>query len=392
MNILSKWARREEYVAGAVALLLITTACSGGSVKADSGSGKASDNIKLGYLLSLTGVGAQFGNQAQRGADIAVDQANKAGKVHVSVTVQDDQSTATAGVSALNQLINTQGIKAVLGPAVSIVGVPVAPIANRHKVVLLSPWVSAPAFTSEGGYTLRDHPLITELEGDLGKYASTTLGYKKVSVLYNQTPDATAAAEAFKKAFTGSGGNIVDNEVVEPGVTDFRSQLTKIAGHETDALYVFLTAGNDVGLAFKQARSLGIKAHLLAPNVVWSPDFIKSAGSAGEGTTFIAEAFDATSTDPATQQFVKEFNAKYHEEPDIVAANSYDAVNLLLEAIQKVGYDGTAIRDWLHSVEGYQGIGGKISFTSTGNVKGKSLSVMTVKDGKFVKIDTVQAG
>lgn len=360
------------------------------TASAAQSAGAAVTNIKLGLVLTLTGTGSQFGTAAQKGAGLAVEQLNKAGKVHVDTVVQDDQGTATSAVSAVKQLIETQGIKAIVGTSGSVAGVPSAPIANSNKVVMLSPWVSAPSFTSDGGYTLRTHLIITTLENQMGKYASTKLGVKHIAVMYANTVDAQAAAGAFQAAFKAGGGDIVDTEVVPPGTTDLHSQLAKIAGHHPDSLYVFLINGTDMANAFKQAQSVGLKVRFFGPNTVNTPDFIKAAGSAAEGTTFAVPGFDINSDTPAVKDFVTAFTAKYGSAPDIVAANAYDDTNLLVQAIQAVGYDGTAIRTWLHGVKDYPGVSGTFSFDARGDVVGKSIEIMTVKDGKFVPLDTFQ--
>jgi branched-chain amino acid transport system substrate-binding protein len=406
MSIRSRSGHGPRSLLVAMAMLAAATACSSSqSSPKDSApstdsnttasaaaatNSAAATKIKLGLVFTLTGTGSQFGIASQRGADLAVEQINSAGKVHVDTVIQDDQGVATSAVSAVKQLIETQGIKAIVGTSGSVAGVPAAPIANSNKVVMLSPWVSAPSFTSDGGYTLRTHLIITTLERQMGKYASTKLGMKHVAVMYANTVDAQAAAGAFQDAFKAGGGDVVDTEVVPPGTTDLHSQLAKIAGHHPDSLYVFLINGTDMANAFKQAQSLGLKVHFFGPNTVNTPDFLKAAGSAAEGTTFAVPGFDINSDVPAVKDFVTAFTAKYGSAPDIVAANAYDDTNLLVKAIQAVGYDGTAIRTWLHAVKDYPGVSGTFSFDARGDVVGKSIEIMTVKDGKFTPLETFQ--
>ncbi len=63
-------------------------------------------------------------------------------------------------------------------------------------------------------------------------------------------------------------------------------------------------------------------------------------------------------------------------------AASYDVVNILVQAVEKVGYDSVKIRDYLYNLSEYDGLLGKYSFDLNGDVVGLRLVLKQVKNGK----------
>ncbi|NMB96634.1 MAG: ABC transporter substrate-binding protein, partial [Clostridiaceae bacterium] len=94
--------------------------------------------------------------------------------------------------------------------------------------------------------------------------------------------------------------------------------------------------------------------------------------------------FKLNSTDERVKDFVQSFKIKYAEDPDVWAAQGYDTLKILAHAIERAvstaSYDIAAslnqIRDW-------EGVTGKLSFSETGEIQGKTISKKIVRNGKF---------
>ena len=107
-----------------------------------------------------------------------------------------------------------------------------------------------------------------------------------------------------------------------------------------------------------------------------------------EGTYFSTH-FSPEQKSPAVENFVKKFQAKYHELPDAMAALGYDSAMVLMEAMKRAGAtDGPKVRDAIAATRDYPGITGNITLDEHRNAT-KAAVILTVKDGKFKYLETV---
>ncbi|MDN5343983.1 MAG: branched-chain amino acid transport system substrate-binding protein, partial [Clostridia bacterium] len=141
--------------------------------------------------------------------------------------------------------------------------------------------------------------------------------------------------------------------------------------------------------AAKQARDLGIKARLLGVVAFAYNDFIKLGGSAVEGT-IACTTFFPSNPDPKVQAFVKKYKEKYNEEPDHAAAHTYDALQLLIQAIKNgqldskdLAADRQKIRDELLKVNNYQGVSAPITYGPNDHDGYQELMLIEVKNGEW---------
>ncbi|MBW8302181.1 MAG: ABC transporter substrate-binding protein, partial [Hydrogenophaga sp.] len=92
--------------------------------------------IVIGLIAPLTGPVAAYGEQVKHGAEVAVDQINKAGGINgetVVLKMADDAGEPKQGVSAANQLVG-EGVRFVVGPVTSGVALTAAPgLAGKRR-------------------------------------------------------------------------------------------------------------------------------------------------------------------------------------------------------------------------------------------------------------------
>jgi branched-chain amino acid transport system substrate-binding protein len=177
---------------------------------------------------------------------------------------------------------------------------------------------------------------------------------------------------------------VVASEAYAQGATDFRAQLSKIKALSPDALYLPGYYKELAGI-LKQARQLGLKTKILSVNSFYDPKLLQIAGDSAEGAIFTYPMYDPKSKDAVTRKFVDAFKEKYGKEPDIFAAQGYDALNLVALAVNKGGFTAEAIRQVLSEVKDHPGVGGPITFALNGDVI-KPLRLMIVRQGKFVSL------
>lgn len=195
-------------------------------------------------------------------------------------------------------------------------------------------------------------------------------------------------AKAFKEQFTALGGKIVSEEGYVEKDKEFKATLTKIKAKNPDVIFV---PGyyNEVGLIVKQGRDLGITVPFLGGDGWGSPQLVQVAGAKALNNTFYCNHFSASSSDPAVQQFVKDYKAAYGVEPDGFAALGYDAAMLMIDAIKRAGSaDPVKVTKALAESKDVKGVAGNITMDKNHNPV-KSAVIIELVNGKEVVKTTI---
>jgi ABC-type branched-subunit amino acid transport system substrate-binding protein len=163
--------------------------------------------IKVGAILILTGANAEYGVQAQRGAQLAVDDINQAGGVGgrpLSIIWEDETAgKAERAVSAYRKLVHVDGVKFILGPSFQDGLLAIAPLAKTDGIALVTP--STP---SQGLPQVFGTWIDPSIEADhIAQHIRKTS--KTVSVLAAQQSWELMVADAFKSKFRELGGEVV---------------------------------------------------------------------------------------------------------------------------------------------------------------------------------------
>ena len=128
------------------------------------------------------------------------------------------------------------------------------------------------------------------------------------------------------------------------------------------------SSGPMQGLLIQQAKELGLDVKLIGSFGTENAILLRDYGNISNGLTY-SYSYDSESDEDGVKAFVDAYENRYGEIPDLVAANSYDALKILSIAINNVGENSTNIKTHLLSVKDYEGAGGKFSFDENGDVK-----------------------
>jgi len=351
---------------------------------------KNSKEIKIGGVAPVTGEAATFGASTKNGFDMAIAEWNAKGGVlgkQVKLAFADDKGDPAEAATVYTKLIEQDKAAAIVGTVMSKCSLAGAPICQNAKIPMISTSSTNPKVTTVGDYIYRVC-FIDPFQGTVGaKFAFEDLKAKKAACLFDVGNDYTKGlSEFFKAKFTALGGEVVGYEGHATGTTDFKAQLTKLLAAKPDVLYVS-DYYNDVALIAKQARELGFKGPMLGGDGWDSPKLTEVGGSAVEGCYF-TNHYSQDDTSPMVQTFVKSYQTKYGSTPDALAALGYDAMNVMLDAIQRAGStDGAAIKDAMAKAD-LKCVTGQVKFDADRNPV-KSAVIIEIKGGKQVFKTTV---
>jgi branched-chain amino acid transport system substrate-binding protein len=351
---------------------------------------KQSATIKVGVIVPLTGSAPAFGASARNGCEMAVNEVNAKGGVlgkTVEMIVADDKNDVTEGVNAAQKLIYEENVIAITGVPLSRVALPVAKICQITGTPMISSVATNPMVTEVGDYIFRAC-FIDSFQGAVAAdFAFSNLKAKKVGVLYDYGDAyAKGLAEFFQKQFLALGGTVTAFEAYPTGAVSFTSYLKPILAQKPEAIFCPNLYTDDALIA-KEARGLGYTGPFVGGDGWDSPDLFKIGKDAVNNTYFVNH-FSKDDASPDVQTFVKNYTEKYGEAPDVEAVLDYDAMRLLLQAIQNAGStDGANIRDSMKNIE-YHGITGLIKFDKNRNPI-KSAVIIKIENGRQVYVTTI---
>ena len=366
--------------------------------------GSKSDAVKVGMNIELTGDIPAVGASSKNAAEMFFEKLNAEGgipladgqKKKVELVVRDNGAKADQSASVAQQLISSQGVVAMIGPNSSACAIPAGELAESLKCVMISPWSTNPKTTIDQASGVPKRYVFRGCFTDpfqalvLAKFAMNDLGAKKAAVLYDVSSEAPLGqATLFKDTFTAAGGEIVAFETFTTGDKDFSAQLTNIREAQPDIIFL-PTYYNDVPLIAQQARRLGITVPFIGSDAWSSPEIIKLGGADVDGSYFCNHFSTQIATDEA-KKFVADYTAKYGQEPDDVAALTYDACGLTAEAIKAAGKnDREAVREALAQIREFKGVTGTFRFEPGSGDPIKSAVVLQIKDGAFQWVTNAQ--
>ena len=363
--------------------------------------GDKGNTIRIGVIAELTGDMPAVGESCKKAAEMAVKEINDAGglevgdkKYKVDLFVEDNAGKAEQSASAAQKLITQQKVLAIVGPNATRYAIPASEIAESSKVILITPWSTNPKTTLDAK---TDKPksfvfracFTDPFQGRVvAKFALDNLKAKKAAVLYDVASDYNKGiAEYFKTTFEQNGGQVVAFETYTTNDKDFSGQLTKIKRAGPDVIFL-PNYYSEVPLQIQQAKRLGITVPFLGSDSWGSAELLKLCGKECEGYYFSTH-YAADAATPAATKFIQAYQTKYNALPDDVAALTYDAFQLLLQAIKSAGsIDRQAVRDALAKVPRYDGVTGMMQFKEGSGDPVKGAVILRIKGGKFTYFAT----
>jgi len=353
--------------------------------------------LRFGLAMPLTGSESSYGKDQIKATEWAVEDINKKGGVNgkkLEVVLLDTQANPTVGINAVNRLINVEKVP-VFVTAWSAVVKAVAPIANRDKVLELSIGANAPEISKLGDYVYTAFPLADVDVTALANYTAKTLHHKRVAILYANNDSGVEAAKVYKSVFEKAGGQIVAYETYDPKATDFTGMLLKVRTANPDFIHLHGLVG-DMPIVLSQMRQLGMKQRVSTYAGGYNPQMIEKAGAGAEGL-IVTSLAPNEKQNPNVASYIERWKKSEGRTPNGLPYTQYlyDAAYLVSDLYDyldkhKLPVTGENMRKALLAVKTFDlPMTGKLVFNDDHTVK-KPVNLLTVKDGKFVPLATVE--
>ena len=347
----------------------------------------ASDTLLVAVAAPMTGDGASMGQNAQRGADVALAIINGMGGIggkKVAYEVFDDAGTPKEAATVAQRIVDADKYAAVIGHVNSSCTLAAMPIYSDAGMPVLCGSSSNPAVTESGWknivrMTIRDDYGAQEYSA----FAINNLGKKKLGVFFANDDYGRGLRDEMAKAAKALGGTFAAEAGFTPNADkDFSAVISDFKAKGVD---VFMLNCNytEGGLFLGQAKGLGLAGiPTVGPDSLLYNEFITLSQGAAEGS-YVLAAYDPYATAPVTQTFMTTFSKQYGGAlPSQVAVFTHDFF-FLIKAAMEGGATSKTLIDKVKAMQ-FDAAGGHYAWDAKGDVKGRTFAVATVKDGKFV--------
>ena len=386
----------------AAAMVLGLAACGGDSTPSadDGGSdseGASGTAFKIGVIGPLTGGNAIYGTAVANATQIAVDEINAmGGDIQFELlTPADDVSDPETALNAYNSLMD-DGMQILVGTVTTGPALSVAPLAYEDRVFTLTPSASGDDVITVGNNDNVFQICFTDSNQGTrsAQYIDENFESPKIGIIYrNDDQYSQGIRDNFVAEAESRGLDIVyQGTFTEASQTDFNVQLAEAQSAGADLLFlpiyytpasVILTQANAIGYAPTFFGVDGMDGILTADNF---------DASLAEGV-YLLTPFSADAEDEATQAFVAEYQERFNGVPNQFAADAYDAVYVLYEAIQAAGVTADmsteeicdaliAVMPTL-SVTGLTSAGSEMTWDASGAVS-KDPTAVIIENGTYV--------
>lgn len=385
--------KNKTWVALALSLVMVFSlmaGCGGGAGDSDKA---AEDTIKLGFLGATTGSVANYGIPGEKGMKLAIKEINAEGGVlgkQLQGIYEDNKGDNTEIANITTKYITRDKVAALIGDPCTGLTKVAADIAQKNQVVIFSSGATGDGVVEIGDYVFRNTLLDIFAVPAVVDWMLDDQGWEKIAVITSLNNGySTALTPVFKKSLEARNANIVIEESVNDGETDFTAQVTILKNSGADVL-VFTGYYTEAALIMNEAQKQNLDIKLIGGDGLYGQDLAKLGLSAVEEKVIFYCGFATDQPSAETAAFLEKYRAEYNEEPDMFSAQYYDAVYIIADAMERSGSaDPTVYRDELAQLKDYPGVSGQTTFRADREPIKSPVFLMTVKDGQFALVNKI---
>ena len=365
-----------------------TAPASDGSSSAPAADGAA---FKIGSTGPLTGEAAIYGTAVMNAAKIAVDEINAEGKIKFEFKGEDDVADGETAVNAYNKLMDW-GMQILMGPVTTGSSIAVGAKSYEDRVFSLTPSGSSTDIID--GKDNFFQVCFTDPNQGTGSadYMAENMKDTKVAVIYrNDDAYSQGIHDTFVKEAKAKGVEVVyEGTFTKDTATDFSVQLTAAKNAKADTIFLPIYY-QPASVILKQANDMGYKPTFFGVDGMDGILTMEGFDAKLAEGVMLLTPFSADADDAKTQALVKKYKEAYGDTPNQFAADAYDGIYIIADALQKAGctadMSAKEICEKLIEVmptlkfDGLTGEG--MTWSKTGEVS-KAPRAVVIKDGVYV--------
>jgi len=339
-------------------------------------------DITIAVVGPMTGPTAAFGEQMRRGAEVAVEDLNKAGGVlgqRIKLEIGDDACDARQAVAVANQMVNKQ-VALIAGHFCSGSSIPASDVYHEEGILQISPGSTNPQLTDRGYETLFRTCGRDDQQGKVaGNYLIAWFKGKNIAIVHDKQAYSKGLADETKKALNAGGVTEVLYETLTPGEKDYSALVTKLKTVGADVVF-YGGYPHEAGLIVRQMHDQGMKTVLMGGDALVAQEFWQITGSAGVGTLM------TFSPDPRKILANAELVARFHKkgyDSEAYTFYTYGTIQIWKQAVEKAA--STNIKAVVSALRQhtFDTVLGPIRFDAKGDITKSAYVVYEWRNGTY---------
>ena len=360
--------------------------------------GDVSKGINVGDAGAFTGDAAAPCMEIFNSGQIAVDEWNQKGGIQgvkIKHIMGDDAMDPAQGLNVAQKFCSDKLMYGVIGPPMSHIAQATMKTYGGCNLACITTAASKPSLTEQGYKHFFRVNARNDTHGpNCALFMKNYLKAKRVAILNEKVAYCENLASETIKVLKKLGITDIMQDTIVGGSKDFSPVLTKVKAFKPDVLFFIATAAPDQAIGVRQAKELGIKATFFGTEGARDKkDFIEASEGAAEGAYVYHFGPDIYSI-PEAANYIKKYESTYGALSGF-GPPAYEAMNILLTAIDKAAKDGDIsreeVRKYVSQTKNYKGIlGFSVTFDEKGDLKGGATYFFRVvgKDFKQVAVMT----
>jgi len=356
---------------------------------------KPAEPYKVGAIFAITGGASWLGEPERNTAMMIAEEINAAGGINghpLDLIIEDTVGKEANTVNAVTKLIEKDQVLAIIGPSRSGTTMAIIPIVEKAQVPLISCAAAEAIVTpvAERQWVFKTPQKDSDAVIRIYEHMQSK-GISKIALITTTSGFGDQGRMQLKKYAEEMGITIVADETYGPKDTDMTPQLTKIKNTDAQALVNWsIVPGQSTVL--KNMRQLGMTIAAYQSHGFGNIGYVKLAGEAAAGTIFpagrVLVAEGLPEDHPQKKMLVEykqAYEQKFNEPVSTFGGHAYDALWLVIQALEKGGPDRARIRDYIESKKDFVGTGGIFNFSPEDHngLTKDAFEMLTVKNGKF---------
>lgn len=386
--------------------------------------------LKIVSSLPLTGASLTQTDTIVKSIQLKLKQINNkvcGGKYSIVYESADDASAAlgkwdpAVETENANKAVADASVIAYIGTFNSGAAALSIPITNKANLVMVSPANTYPGLTKIGkGDAAKNEPDVyypsgkrtyvrvvaaDDVQGAVAANWAKTLGVTSVYILDDGELYGKGVADVFNKSAAALGLKVIAQESIDPKAADYKALMTKIAasngGKAPDMIYVGMVVDNNAAQLLKdKVATMGdnTKVKFMGPDGIQTQSFIDGAGKdVAEGVYATVGGIPNDQLPAAAQQYLKDYAAAYGATNEPYAVYGYEAINVVINALENVCKNGgnpadrATVVDAVMNTKNYNGVLGTWSFDQYGDTGLSDMTGYVSKGGTYTAVGVLKA-
>ena len=370
---------------------LLLTGCGGGEKTSTT---ETKEPYKIGVILDISGGGSSLGIPERDTVNMIAEEINKAGGINghqIELLVEDNKSDETESKLLVKKLVD-RGVLAIVGSSTSGTSMAMTDAVNIAEIPMVSAAANAKIVTpvSERKWVFKTAQSDSLVVEKIITYLKSK-GWTKVAFASVNSKYGDGGRAVFEKAAAEAGITILGQEKFGEKDVDMTPQITNIKRLNPQAVICWAIPPA-ASIFTKNYSELNVTSPLIHSHGIGNQKFIELAGDTANGVVFpigkLLVAENLPDTDPQKSvlvDYATKFEAKYGAR-NTFGGHAWDALKIVLAAIEKAGPDRTKIRDEIEKTQNFTGISGIFNMSSDDHngLALDSMVMVQIDQGKWV--------